>query len=138
MAARIAAALGGGLLLAAAPRSAQCAPDARERLVRNEHACAGRCLAPRSRVGTNRAALTLHARSQGTMPTAFDPEALERGAKALREISASPNAKKVRAVACRCTRRWTHTRVRRAAAALECQSAARLRQMWRCAHAVAP
>jgi hypothetical protein len=38
------------------------------------------------------------------MPTAFDPEALERGAKALREISASPNAKKVRGVACRCTR----------------------------------
>jgi ATPase family AAA domain-containing protein 3A/B len=26
----------------------------------------------------------------------FDPEALERGAKALREINASPNAKKVR------------------------------------------
>ncbi len=30
------------------------------------------------------------------MPTAFDPEALERGAKALREISANANAKKAR------------------------------------------
>ena len=28
-------------------------------------------------------------------PPSFDPEALERGAKALREINASPNAKKV-------------------------------------------
>ena len=32
----------------------------------------------------------------GALPTAFDPEALERGAKALREISASKEAGKVR------------------------------------------
>ena len=30
-----------------------------------------------------------------TSSAGFDPEALERGAKALREISSSPNAKKV-------------------------------------------
>ena len=31
-----------------------------------------------------------------TLTSSFDPEALERGAKALREINSSPHAKKVR------------------------------------------
>ena len=39
----------------------------------------------------------------GLMVPSFDPEALERGAKALREINASPYAKKVRKSRARAT-----------------------------------
>lgn len=38
----------------------------------------------------------------------FDPEALERGAKALREINKSPYARKVRTAACRSDQNSVH------------------------------
>lgn len=42
-----------------------------------------------------------YALCEETRGPSFDPEALERGAKALREINASPYAKKVKSDQCR-------------------------------------
>lgn len=73
----------------AAARTALCQ---RERVVRPQEAVRdaplNRCAAPLS------FSLDLRASPQGANATALEPEALEKAAKALRDIDNSPNAKK--------------------------------------------